>query len=308
MSFVGKKYGIIDVGSNTVRLGIYKCINDEYPVQLDVLVDQVIHSQLYQYVNNRIMSNRGINAAADAINSLINLAMNLQCDNIYIIATAVIRNIDNREEVCTEIENKTHMSIQVLSEYQEALFGMLGISDYISSNSIILDVGGGSSEVTINKNGNIEKTFSIPWGALRLYIENVSGDIPTRKELYVIQKTIETELGHYTSPTSIDDIYIIGGNIGAVKKVLRNITLESGIVELSPRVMNILTNVLINSSDITYPMLCSYVPERSNTVIPAMIIYNTVMKYFGIKNIYTPEGGIKEGFLKNLIRSENHKE
>ena len=85
-------YGVIDVGSNTIRLVIYevKGKSDRVTVQQQEILQDSIG-----YVNDGELSRKGIRKACDVLNSLQKVAAHAQVEKLYVFATASLRNIAN---------------------------------------------------------------------------------------------------------------------------------------------------------------------------------------------------------------------
>ena len=114
---------IIDIGSNSIRLAIYK-IDESKEIKL--LMNKKEIARLAAYVVNGIMTTEGIDKACYILSEFKNLLDNLQINNVISFATAAIRNARNSDEVVRCIENNTGLKIIVLSGKEEAGLGFLG--------------------------------------------------------------------------------------------------------------------------------------------------------------------------------------
>lgn len=109
-------YGVIDVGSNTIRLVIYEVKEN----RIESLFSNKNTAGLIGYVNDGELSRKGIRKACDVLNSLQKVAAHAQVEKLYVFATASLRNIANTKEAVEEIEKETGLDIDVISGHDEA--------------------------------------------------------------------------------------------------------------------------------------------------------------------------------------------
>ena len=106
-------YSIIDVGSNSIRMTIFRHENDT----LDMLMNKKSMAGLAGYVEKGALNEAGIKKCCEEIRSFVNLAQNLECSHISIIATASLRNISNLEEVQAATERDNFLTAQEALEF-----------------------------------------------------------------------------------------------------------------------------------------------------------------------------------------------
>ncbi len=95
-------YGVIDVGSNTIRLCIYNIEGD----RIISLFNNKNTAGLIDYVNDGELSGKGIKKACDVLNSQRYMAAQAQVKELYVFATAFLRNISNTGEAVRRIKRK----------------------------------------------------------------------------------------------------------------------------------------------------------------------------------------------------------
>lgn len=156
---------IIDIGSNSVRIMV--CSNGK------ILLRAKETTQLASGLKDKKLAYRSINRTLDGIETLIKKAETVcgaACDNekfgVYAFATAAVRNSDNGNEFCEKARQRFGIEIDVLSGEREAVLGLSGALK--GRDGAILDVGGGSTEISVAKNGKIVFSKSVPIGAVVL--------------------------------------------------------------------------------------------------------------------------------------------
>ena len=292
------KYGIIDLGSNTIKLLIYNTKKN-----LEVLYEKRIVVGLASYITkDNTLSELGIKAAIDAINNLKKHADNFNPYKLYVVATAAIRNASNSNEIITKIQNKTKLNINLLSGDEEAKYGILGVMhEHNFSNGLIIDIGGGSTEISIINNQESLLSVSLPFGCLNLYVNYVKDILPTETEQEKIKQVILNALEkNKVNQIDIDNIYGIGGTIKALFKLYKSYTNKKKEFFIEDDI-NILFNKIKLNNKNTYIHLIKVIPERLHTIMPGLIILNTIFDYFNINKIYKSSNGLREGYILKHI-------
>lgn len=129
-----------------------------------------------------------------------------------------MRNIKNSEEVLEYVNGKVGIQIDLVSGKEEANLGYLGIiQEYELVDGYILDIGGGSTEITLVEDGKIAFSNSLKLGSLSLMESYCEGIFPTKSEAKKMQDKIKRNLKKYDIPKTkkTPEVYGIGGTIRA---------------------------------------------------------------------------------------------
>ena len=157
------RLGVIDLGSNSVRLVVYETKREDAVKPFRTLVDEKKMAGLAAYVTDGALSNAGIARAVAVLGDLLKLADNLNCARVDIFATAVLRNCSNSHKATAEIEEGIGMRIAILSNEEEAHLGYLGAKlDQSLETGTMVDIGGGSTDIAVISMGGRVKAASLP--------------------------------------------------------------------------------------------------------------------------------------------------
>ncbi len=196
-------YGIIDIGSNTIRLVLYHVENSEHGYRISQIMNKKYTASLAGYVTKKgKMSDAGIQCASDTLCELKRIIDSIHLERVYVFATASFRNVTNTEEVLRRTQAASGFDIQVLSGQEEADCGFYGLLSEIAqahkgediSSGMQIDLGGGSTEFVFFDDRKIKKSLSIPIGSLNLYDRFVDGILPTAEEMKQIRKYVTKQL------------------------------------------------------------------------------------------------------------------
>ncbi len=153
------KYGVIDIGSNSVRLMIsIDGVTQDKFVKTTRLAEGM-------GTDNKLQT-APIERTASAVSFFVQKAKECLADKIYIFATAAVRQAKNKEDFIDKVKELTGIIVEVIPSDLEAKLGALGALN--GADGGIIDVGGASSEVLAVKNGEIIYSTSVDIGAVKI--------------------------------------------------------------------------------------------------------------------------------------------
>lgn len=300
------RHGIIDMGSNSIRLCAYDispAIIPSSPNDYAEVFNDKITAGLAAYVKNGVIDAEGIRRATDAANELIAEANRIECDELHIFATAVFRNASNSEHACSQIEEACGHAIDVLSGEREAELGVKGaLLGRRIERATFMDLGGGSTEITVLEGENMSPV-SIPQGTLSSFSMFVRGITPTAAEIETIAYCWRDLFEKKASGMQVGaPLYGIGGVLRAAELVYGTIVdaeAEQGELTLS-QVEGLIDLYLADPNLFTHKVL-PIVPERIHTLIPGCAILREVMRVCDADSVSLCRYGLREGYLADLL-------
>lgn len=306
------RYGIIDLGSNTIRLCIYE-INTSSKGSLqkkdiDTLLNYKIMAGLASHVHDGVMTKKGIKRAINTINAHLKRASHFNCKQVDVFATAVLRNCNNSEEATKAIEKGCNIKINLLSSTDEAHLGFVGAQlDIPMQNGVIIDIGGGSTELSRIVNGKDLDNISIPQGSLSSYSLYTEGLLPTDEELGVIAgHFLGLFEGKATANYAAEQLYGIGGTIRSATKVWGDMYNEAERLNylLPEHLDQILADYRQNPGMFAHKALQT-IPDRIHTFIPGCIIVREIFRLTGAKQLTIAKLGVREGYLVERVLKQS---
>ena len=213
-------YGIIDIGSNTMRLNIYEYLDN----QVYLMISKKITAGLAGYVNkNGHLTKKGINVAISSLKEFQMILNHIDVEETYAFATASLRNINNSYEATKAIEEKSGFDIELITGEEEATLGYVGASMILTlDDGLLIDIGGGSTELVLYENGEIKTATSLPFGSLSLSNKYVAEFLPNEKEILRIRNHVLKQLksvSNAITPENNKLICGVGGTVRAARKL-----------------------------------------------------------------------------------------
>lgn len=288
---------IVDIGSNTVRFSSYEVNNGNFRC--------VIHKKemagLAGYVlEDGSMSYEGIRKAIDTLNSFKSIIEAIKPESIHFFATAAIRNTVNTDEVVSKIKEETGFDVEVISGEEEAVCDFEGaICCGSEKNGMLVDIGGGSTELVFFKDGKIDNALSMHIGSLNIYKQHVEKIIPKREEIKEIKKHVKSEIKKTGITKAADNFtYGVGGTIRAACKIYNEVfSKEEDNVILETSKLKEMLNLYKNDKQKMAERILLAAPERIHTFIPGLTIFCTILEEYSIRYVRVSKFGVREGYL-----------
>ena len=176
---------LIDMGSNSIRLAVYKVEQKDF----EPIFSKRYMTGLASYVKEKQLTAAGVEQACIVLLDAKSLLEQLSVDQTTVFATASLRNIKNTEAVVAAIQQKTGYTVQILSGHEEAFLDYFGVMHGAPmEEGALVDIGGGSTEITTFAADGPAFMESMPVGALRLHTEMVEKFLPKEAEAAQIQE------------------------------------------------------------------------------------------------------------------------
>ena len=164
-----QRIAAIDIGSNSIR----QIVADVSPTgQIRVLDEMKAMPRLGEGLERTgALGQTAVDAALASLQRMVMLSRQLGASRIEVVATSAVRDAANGLEFASRAQALTGIEIRVLSGEQEALLcyrSALAHFELGAGRALVMDIGGGSLEIVLAKDGLIERVASLPFGAVRL--------------------------------------------------------------------------------------------------------------------------------------------
>lgn len=296
-------FGIIDIGSNTIRMNIYKVEQEQF----EELISTKDSAGLVSYIENGSLNQEGIDKLASVLTNFKTMLDLLHVDQYAAFATASLRNIKNSKEVIQAIKEKVGMSIDLLSGSMEGSLSFDGALQAIQAEEgMYIDTGGGSTEVILYNKGKINFVASMPIGSLNLFNMYVKGLLPTEKEVKEIKKAVLKEINAIEpkgKKLKARSLAVTGGSFRAVRSLLiAKKWIKADEYTIKPVLLKKLIKELINDEASSIRQILKVKADRLHTLTTGLIIVYTLAEYIQAEIIEVSFHGIREGYLMNKLK------
>lgn len=293
-----KSIGVIDIGSNTVKMVIYKIKNERKFIKQ---FTKSIYLRLFRYLKptddgGYILSEEGFKKCRTVLEEFKEELDSYNVDYIIAFATYVIRVSKNKDDFVNYM--KDLFDIKILSEKEEAYYSAYGaLLERNIDKGLIADMGGGSLELCSAINNRIDTCVSFPLGTLYFmdfFKNGVLVDEEGSRKLvksYINPSKNEKLAKHLPYGILIG----VGGSIRAISKIVGTKKIKKSKLD---EVLNILKDMKPEEIANKYPIS----ERRSETIVPAVIAMSEIMEEYCCDILYISKYGIREGILYHYIK------
>ena len=281
----------IDIGSNAARLLISEVVKEGKEIEFNRLNILRIPLQLgFDVFEKGFIGSRKKKMLIDTIKAYKQLMKVYEVEHYMACATSAMRDASNSKEIIKEIEAETGIEIEVISgELEAEIIYENHIAELLDKNDsyLYMDVGGGSTELTLYHNGELVLQESINIGTVRLLTNKVKDEIWDE-----LKETCKNIAKQYTHITGIGS----GGNINKIYSLLRS---KDDVYLLAGPVREMYKDMQLLSVDERMKKY-NIKKDRAEVIVPALLIYNNIFKWCGIEQILVPKIGLADGLIHHL--------
>jgi|SRR5680860_73527 len=304
-----KNVGIIDIGSNSLRLVVIEIGNKNYFRVIDE-VKETVRLGMEMTVDGKLSPIRMENAIS-ALSSFKSLYEGLGDCNIFPVATEAVRRASNQREFLNMVKSRLNMDIRVFTGAEEAYYDYFGVINSLDiSNGLIMDIGGSSTELIWIKNKLKKEAISLPFGAITIsaqfkLMENMNSN--SEKEL---NKYLMTQFRKVAWLEEVKNLPLIGvggtvRNIGKISRKSNNYPIDR-----SHNYQMESSEVLDMYDLIKYKNLeqrkkvKGLSKERSDMFIGGFSIATALIRFCNNPRLIVSGSGLREGLIYEILRGE----
>lgn len=288
------RYGAIDIGSNAVRLLIAEIIenNDSVSFKKNTLIRVPVRlgddAFLHQHISDK--------KAADLLKTMQafrNLMDVYKVTDYLAYATSAMREAKNGAEVVETIIKEANINLEIIHGQKEAKVIYASHAEQAIDKSktyLYIDVGGGSTELSLFASGDLVASRSFNVGTIRI-LDNQD----TEETWNEMHEFLREHTRHFKNISGIGT----GGNINKLYKLAE----EKDKAPISFTKLKSLYTYLNSFSLKDRINVLGLNQDRADVIIPACEIYLSVMKWGGIKSMYVPSVGMVDGIIQTLIEN-----
>lgn len=298
-----QRIAAIDIGSNSIR----QIVADVSPTgQIRVLDEMKAMPRLGEGLERTgALGQTALDAALASIQRMVMLARQLGAARIEIVATSAVRDSTNGLEFATRVRTLTGVDVRILSGEQEALLcyrSALAHFELGAGRSLVMDIGGGSLEIVLAKDGLIERVASLPFGAVRL-TERFLSPVVRPRGVRILREFVRDGLRKAAPVKDWRGVQVIGSG-GTFTNLAGIMMSRQGMKERSPHgthVSRVEVEHVLDWLQRLAPEERAAVPglnpARSDIIVAGLATAAEVLARFDARELVSSGYGIREGLL-----------
>jgi len=308
-----KTIAFLDLGTNSCRLAIV-----EITMENEITNEIARYKTMVRLGSNEFQSHHLTDEAMErtiyVLKQYALIAERYEAKHIYAVATSAVREADNKQEFISRVYEETGIEINVVSGIEEARLIYLGVSQNmtIDSQSMFIDIGGGSTELIGGDNKEPKYLDSCKLGAIRMndmFFANETGTV-TKQKYNKILDYVMAESTHSTQKIKALGFKALYGSSGTITN-LGEITAR----RVNPKGVDFI-NYEISYKDLkaTIDELCSLTleerkkvpginPQRADIIIAGAVVLDGIMRNVGAKSIIITDYTLREGLVVDYLNT-----
>lgn len=285
------KFGAIDIGTNAARLLVGEVTQNE----TSSYVRKISYTRIPLRLGETVFGEGRIPEKKQAefiktMQAFKLISEIFEVKELRACATSAMREAENGSEVQQKILDETGVSIDIISGHEEAeiifsTFFLLDIDKKIPF--IVVDVGGGSTEVSVFANGEKVASKSFKIGTIRLLKEKTNPAIWAEINEWLVSH-IDIKAPHR--------VYATGGNINKAHKILGGGYMEPIATIAVQSLRDELASFSVDERISRFQLK----PDRADVLVPALDIYLFILEKIECDQIFVPKIGLADGMIYDL--------
>jgi exopolyphosphatase/guanosine-5'-triphosphate,3'-diphosphate pyrophosphatase len=313
-----RRVALIEIGTNTTKLLIADTDPQGYRIRYAARQTTRIGRGL---AGGGRIDPRAVTDNIAAVESFMRTVRERRCHTLFAYSTFALRRASNSSAVIRRLEKALGAPLRVLSGRVEARFAYLSAKRHVylrRPHTVLVDIGGGSTELVVARKGSVIFARSIPLGALHLTERFIHTDPIDEGEFEALADHVDRTVASALAAAGVDrilprdtDLVGSGGAIGALSWVIAG-SFSSGRgrppASRLPREVRLGEAAAFLDRCLVLPLgdrrrIRGLDPNRADIVCAGLAVVVSIMRHMGKRVLLANPGGVREGALIHLIQN-----
>ena len=295
----------IDIGSNSCRLKIARVVQHSLRV---VHEDREVTRLGSSVFESGLVSPDAMAATLRALKRFYRAVQQHGADQVRAVATAAMRDARNGRAFLAWVRDETGWEVEIISGLEEARLihrGVVNNEANTSGRCLLIDVGGGSCEVSLSERKRLKETISLPLGAVRLTEEFLKSDPPVKEEIARMKQFVSRELrkaSRRVTPGEVQTVIATSGTAAALyeaTRIIRRARAKDYVA--SARDVRRLADKLTKLTNEDRSAIPGIGPRRSEIVVAGAQVYSELLEHFALTGFRYSDMGLRDGILAQML-------
>ena len=304
-------FAAIDIGSNSCRLKIARVVQHRLKMLHE---DREVTRLGASVFESGLVSPDAMAATLRALKRFYRAVQTHGADKVRAVATAAMRDARNGRAFLAWVKDETGWDVEIISGLEEGRLihrGVMSNEPGAAGRCLLVDVGGGSCEISLSEHKRIIETISVPLGAVRLTQEFLKSDPPTREEIARLKQFIARELRkaeRRVHPVRVQLVLATSGTAAALAEAGKLMQRQhSGKnAELTPTSdVRRLANKLTKLNNQGRSGVQGIGPRRSEIIVAGAQVYAELLEHFSLPGFRYSTMGLRDGILAQMLAEQD---
>lgn len=294
----------IDAGSNALRMSVGRLGADG---QLEVVENIRVAVRLgSEAFTSGLISETTLQDAADAFLRFRRIADDFFVTDLRAVATSALREARNSDVLIERVARLADITLEVIAAEEEARLIHLAVAreiDLRGKRAILVDIGGGSVEVTISDGENIICTESYDLGAVRLLKRFGESQVGRPSFKHLVRESTEAarrRIEHEIGANAVDLCIGTGGNLEELGELRKRLFRHDSAKLVTVRELEELFGILARLTVAERIEQLRLRPDRADVILPACVVMHSIATMISVQAVRVPGVGLKDGILRDV--------
>jgi len=298
-------FAAVDIGSNSVRLKISRLVGRTlHEIHEDRSVTRLGESVF----RGGFLSPQAMEVTVKVLRRFHRAVQKHAADFVRVVATSALRDARNSAAFLEWVRSATGWRVEIISGLEEARLIHLGLvfsSRITSSPVLMVDLGGGSCELTVSVKGHIRETVSLPLGAVRLTNEFFRHDPPRKSELRQLRGFVQREIKRISDRivrARPKVVIATSGTAAALAAVCYGLYRKRGVSPnaVSRTYMRRIAKILARLKLEDRKKLSGVGPRRAEIITAGAVVYAELLEFCKLQAFRYSPLGLRDGLLAQM--------
>lgn len=304
-------FAAIDIGSNSCRLKIARVVQHRLKVLHE---DREVTRLGGSVFETGLVSPEAMAATLTALKRFHRAAQLHGADRVRAVATAAMREARNARAFLAWVRDETGWDVEIISGLEEGRLihrGIMNNEAGTAGRCLLVDVGGGSCEISLSEHKRIKETISIPLGAVRLTEEFLHSDPPSKEDIARLKQFISRELRRAerrVQPTRVQTVIATSGTAAALSEASRVLDKQrtAGQKDLTPtKSVRKLAEKLTKLDNEARMAIQGVGPRRSEIIVAGAHVFAEFLEGYSLPGFRYSPMGLRDGILAQMLAEQD---
>src|SRR5580658_1931142 len=304
-------FAAVDIGSNSVRLKIARLAGRRLrPIHEDREVTRLGEGVF----RSGFLTPESMAETVKVLRRFHRAAQQVVTDTVRVVATSALRDARNSQAFLEWVRSATGWRVEIISGVEEARLIHLGLVSGPRVDrlpTLMIDLGGGSCELTVSAKGQIRDTVSLPLGAVRLTDEFLKHDPPRKGELKRLRGFVTREVNRIAPrivAARVKNAIATSGTAAALAAVADNLSSNRRNHRLlvSSAEMTRIAKRLARLPVADRRKIEGIGPRRAEIVVAGAMVYHALVEHCHLRGFRYSPLGLRDGLLAQMAAEYDH--
>lgn len=302
-------FAAVDIGSNSVRLKIAEANRDRLKT---VFEDREVTRLGAGVFASGSLEPQAMAFTIQVLQRFLRATQSYAADRVRVVATSALRDAKNSRAFVDWVRTATGWRVEIISGLEEGRLihlGILSTARIANARALLIDLGGGSCELTLSDHGHIAEMVSLPIGAVRLTQTFLQSDPPRKRELEQMRALIQREISRVQKrvlEAEVQSVIATSGTAAALSNYYSGRGDDPSKPAAVPQeALSKIAKELSKRSLAQRQALRGIGPRRAEIIVAGSMVYSELLEMCELSSFRYLPLGLRDGLLAQMMANYN---